>query len=39
MTHHTPPVLFVIDADAGVVRALRDDLSSRFDQAGRLGGR
>ena len=26
----SPPVLFVIDDDTGVMRALRDDLSRRF---------
>jgi CheY-like chemotaxis protein len=26
----SPPVLFLIDDDAGVVRALRDDLGRRF---------
>src|SRR5271170_2177527 len=32
------PVLFVIDDDAGVVRALRDDLSRRFGEDFRVTG-
>lgn len=38
MSHRTPPVLFAIDADAGVVRALRDDLSRRFGEDFRIIG-
>jgi hypothetical protein len=32
------PVLFVIDDDAGIVRALRDDLRRRFGEDFRLIG-
>ena len=32
------PVLFVIDDDAGVMRALRDDLSRRFGEDFRVIG-